>query len=213
MTEAKNTPVANDSQLKAILKNIAVAEHLGAQRAGLMALVESNIKEIDEARKEAKNSLIDLFKGWKDCGLSVSAANAICPKIPNGSAKDRKIVQRRRSFVIDALKKSYGEYDFEVTKGKQGGSILYHHVGCADTRRARQLIDTARELFNLAGKQVPKWMNEDEVKAAMRAQAKAEASAAAQVETVDIPTMKVEMEPVKALVAKVQDNILKQATN
>ena len=146
--ETKNTA----GETRKIQLCLAKLENLGAARASLFAFVEEDLKKLDAARKEERAKLTGIFTSMADVTLAVTTANVLAPTEQGADDARRKQISRRRGFLVRALAASYREYDFSVSKGRNGGNIEFEAVGDNAVREARELLHVVQRLESLGVK-------------------------------------------------------------
>ena len=139
----------NAGETRKIQLCLANLEALGAARASLFTFVEEDLKKLDAARKETRAKLTAIFTKMADVTLAVTTANVLAPTEQGADDARRKQISRRRGFLVRALASSYREYDFAISKGRNGGNIEFEAVGDNAVREARELLHTISRLESL----------------------------------------------------------------
>ena len=142
-----NESIKLDATLSASITSMfSTEETLAVKREALRSLTNEEIKTLDETRKDNREQLANIFRTTLDVDSSVLVCNELLAPLNGGDDASRKRAQKRRDFCKKCLTLSYPSYDFNVTKGRNGGLIDPDFVGDESSRKAIKLMVMYHEL-------------------------------------------------------------------
>lgn len=197
-------------EIRSIQLSLSRLEQLGSHRAALMEVVGEEVKAVDEKRKVERSKVAETLGKLADCQLAVATANVIAPTIEGADDTTRKRLQRRRAWLKAALKTSYPEYDFEVTKGRNGGQFVADYIGDADIRKANRVLAEITSTFKLVGETMPEGLTAATIANAYKAERNAAPIVPSASELFGAPA---KVTPVRERIEKVAEKVQKLAAN
>ena len=169
-TMAKDKQVVTAQAVIEISSSLRILESLRSKRMILDGIVKETREKIDEKSKKVKKALRTSL-ATLDIETACNTVTSLCKSRRGADDSERQRNQRARNWCIKELAGIFPEYDIENRRG----TIRFEHVGDANVREARSILEDLKEYarmgitLEMTEKDIIKALKDDQVGANVEA--------------------------------------------